>query len=145
MWQSYRFTAPRIHNDAFAHDWFPYLITLLLNSRDTVNTSMPALSTLYSQLAATILSLGSARLFVSAPNGTIIPATLQVTKTRIFMTHAVFYVCCAVLVVDVIVAIAYYWHRPQQILPYQPTTLASILCTFEGSSLVGAQEKWNPA
>ena len=152
-WQSYHYTTARLHNDAFAYSWFTYLITQLLNSRDTVNTSMPApsaatmipaASALYSQLAATILSLGSARFFLPAPNGTTVPATVQTVETRVFMSHAVFYVCCAVLTLDVIVAIAYYRHRPQQILPYLPTTLASILCTFEGSSLAAARGKWDP-
>ena len=142
-----------VHNDAFGYDWFPYLVSELLRSRDTVNTSLPApsaatvipaVSALYSQLSATILSLSNDIFFpFSASEGATISATIQTSETRVFISDPMFYICITVLVLDVLVAIAYYWHRPQQILPYMPTTVASLICTFEGSSLAAAHGTWD--
>ena len=143
----------RLHNDSYAYDWFPFLISELLGSKDTVNTSLPApsaatmipaVSALYSQLVATIFSLYHDTFFpFPAAKDATIQATIRTPETRVFMSDAMLYLCGTVLVLDVLVAIAYYWHRPQQILPYMPTTVASVICTFEGSSLAGARGVWD--
>ena len=153
-WYDLAGSGPQIHNDSFAYSWFPYLMTELLHSRDTVNTSLPApsaatilpaVSALYSQLSATYLSLENARFFpFPASDGDTILASIQTPETRVFMSDSMLYVCCIILALDVVVAIAYYWQRPQPILLHMPTNIASLAYLFEGSTLVAAGGNLDP-
>ena len=143
-------TRTALHNDAYAYTWFPYLLTKQLGSPDIVNASQPAPSAaniipavqeLYRRLAALTFALGQDRFFPfpAAPD-TVLPATYHTTETRVLMSDPMFYLCAAILLLDILAATAYYWRAtPRRILPYAPTSLASMLSLYECSSLAPLQ------
>jgi len=114
------------------------------NSTDTVDPSSavppfdaiaPIVERIGTQLFAIILGLHTEWLSPAPPGTTVSGSVLKDTK-RIFMAHPPFIVSVSLLGLNIIVALAYYIKRPKKMLRRMPTTVASILELFQGSTLV---------
>lgn len=130
------------HNDSFTSDWMNSLLGFRLQSDVLVNPLAPVPSaeqaiTLmqdqYKQLFAILLGLNTNSTFSEAVNSTLFSYQAIVIESRIFISDLMFKITLVILVLQLIVAILYYTHRPKRFLPRMPTSIASIIAFVSAS------------
>ncbi|OQO15247.1 hypothetical protein B0A48_00630 [Cryoendolithus antarcticus] len=148
----YRIAANRgyWHADNYPSDFDNYLLHQLPETSQLLNASAPvpsheivapAFEAIYARLVATMLSLGTADLFVAADNST--PpnqGSIRTMETRIFVSLPAFAVSAGILVLYIFTTIWLYAMRPWRILPRLPTTIASTIAYFAASRALREHE-----
>lgn len=144
-------TKPYWHNDTFVDNWFGYFVKTLTNSTDPVDPAKhapsfdfiaPVIEDIYSRLFAITLGLHH-EWFIPAPPNSRIEGEILVPQPRVFMSRSMFVIVITLLVLNIIVAIAYYAKRPKIRLPRMPNTVASVFELFKGSGLVAERAAAN--
>jgi hypothetical protein len=132
------------HNETITSDWMTSLLKYSMNSTELFDPSQPVpnaaamapiVENLYQQLFAILLGLNS-HVFASA-DPSLTSSSTKITsthpETRIFMSELMFCISISILMLNFVVAIAYYTLRPANFLPVMPTTIASIISFVIGS------------
>ncbi|KAL8851198.1 MAG: hypothetical protein Q9221_003829 [Calogaya cf. arnoldii] len=141
-------THPHWRNDSFVDTWFAYCIKHLSNSTRFVDPTLPApafvdvvpyVEDVCVRLFAIIMSLNQDWL-AEAREGSKTPVTFLSSSERVFVSSPMFVITTALLVLNIVVAIAYWARRPKKLLSEMPYTIASILTMFQASGLIAEVE-----
>ncbi|KAI5461397.1 hypothetical protein BGZ63DRAFT_356587 [Mariannaea sp. PMI_226] len=140
------------HNNTLSNDWMNHFIMLLTGSRASLDPSgpppepkdmLPMVEYLYGQLFVILLSLNE-HIFVKPDTSNVTTATRHTQEVRIFMENASLYISIAVLGLNIIVALGFYFRSVAFVLPRMPTTLGSILAYIAPSRLASSKLKQLP-
>ena len=143
------------HNTAMANDWVNYLLTQTMKSTSLVDPTAPFppyaelehhVQSLHKSLFAIILSLNE-QIFTPAPPNSTVSGKLWTAERRVFMDETMFWISLTILLINLVVAVAYYVFRPKRFLPRMPNSIASVLGFVAASSTIGESdddrdEKW---
>ena len=144
IWNTGAYTGAWWHNDTYADSWFPFFAKTLSKNTSLIDplqplpssdTLSPIVGDVVSRVFAITLSLNPT-IFKQASSNVTYTGSQVLNTERIFMSRTAFVITITLLAMNIIVAIFYYAKRPKRILPQMPTTVASLLELFDGSSLV---------
>ena len=99
----------------------------------TFNTTMPALSTLYSKLFAIVLGTHIPTVLRALDQKNALPGSTLAPEVRIFVSTPMFIISVTIIAMYVVVTVILYVRRPWKILPRMPTTIASQIAYFAAS------------
>lgn len=135
---------PWWRNDTFADSWFSYFVKRLSGSKALLDPSLPppkfesvapVVADLYARLFAINLAFRPDWFSEAGPVADL-PGTAFVQSERLYMSRTMFWIAISLLASNMIVAVLYYVRRPGLFLKQMPSTIASILATFDQSGII---------
>ncbi|KAL8842259.1 MAG: hypothetical protein Q9170_000585 [Blastenia crenularia] len=145
-------TRPYWHNDTFVDTWFAYFIKQLSNSTlstllvdpaqpvPVLTDAAPYVEDLISRLFAIVLGLYHQDWLAGDDSGSTQTGTMLVPSQRVFVSRPMFAITVVLLVMNIVVAAAYWIRRPKKMLPSMPYTIAGILAMTQASGLIKEAE-----
>ena len=132
------------HDDSYVDTWFGYLIKMLDRGSGVTDPhrpvpsfaeAAPLVEDMYKRVFAIQLGLNTDWL-APAQQGEATSGSVFIPQERLFISQPAFVTCIVLLSLNIVVATAYFLCRPRMMPFKMPTTIASILELFNGSSLV---------
>ena len=142
-------TADYWHDDVYVDSWFAYLIKLLDKGAGITDPHqsvpsfvkvLPLIQDLYSRVFAIQLGLNVDWL-APAKSDALVVGIKAMPEERLFMSQPAFIIAIVLLMLNVLVAIAYYVRRPKKMPLTMPITIASVFQLFSGSGLVAESQR----
>ena len=133
------------HSDTIAVERFNHLAKVLTNSTALLDVHSPPpdfttasniTNQIYTRTFAIQMSLLAPQLLPAAADIRPVPARRVAPERRVFMSEPLFYLSLTILIVDLIMAIIFYWRIPRPFLPSMPVNIASQIAFFAGSHMM---------